>query len=233
MSDTARTNPATTHGEKPHRRVYKKGEKILRPHDEPTKIYTIISGYVKSYSINDQGVEQIQIIYGHLEVFPVAWFAGSSRIRMYFEAMTDCVIDVLPKEALMASLNTKPEVGYLMLTKVTGLFLNYIAQVNNLEHTYASERVAYQLLILADRFGETTKDGLLLPPFSYQTIGSLINLSRESVNREMGKFAQQGLLKITKNRIYLLNIPGLKKKIDRDGTNLIVDDLANMQHEEN
>ena len=119
-----------------------------------------------------------------------------------------------------------------MLTKVTGLFLNYIAQVNNLEYTYASERVAYQLLILADRFGETTPRGVLLPPFSYQTIGSLINLSRVSVNREMGKFAQQGLLKVIKNRIYLLNIPALKKKIDRDGSNLIIDDLANMQHEE-
>lgn len=233
MSDLGFVNTVSTHGGKPTRRSYKKGEKILRPHDEPTQIYTIINGYVKCYGINDQGTEQIQAIYGHLEVFPISWFAGSNRIRMYFEAMTDCVIDVLPKEALKASINEKPEVGYVMLTKVTSLFLTYVAQVNCLEYTYASERLAYQLLILADRFGEVTEQGILLPAFSYQTIGSLINLSRESVNREMGKFAKQGLLKVNHNRIYLLDIPGLKKKIDRDGTNLVLDDLANLDYETN
>jgi CRP-like cAMP-binding protein len=223
-------NPNTplsgTMRDKAVRRKYKKGEKILRPYDEPKQIFTVIEGYVKAYSINDQGGEQIQSIYGNLEFFPVAWMVGNDRIRLYFEALTDCVVDVLPQEYLHSTLRTNPEVSYVMLCKMVDLFMTYAAQINNLEHTYASERLAYRLLIFADRFGEQTEDGIVLPPFSYQTIGSTINLSRESVNREMAKLSKQGLVLIKKSHIYLTNVPGLKKKIDREGTNLILEDLA-------
>ena len=212
--------------EKPVRRTYKKGEKILRPYDEADKVFTVISGYVKAYTINDQGVEQIQIIYSNLEIFPISWLAGFNTVRFYFEAMTDCIIDVYSKETLRRQLKSDPDITYVMLTKMADLFMTYVAQVNNLEFTYASERLAYQLLMLAERFGEHGTSGVLLPPFSYQTIGSLINLSRESVNREMAKLVGQKLVAVKKNRVYILNIPGLKKKIDRDGTNLVLGDLA-------
>lgn len=212
-------------GDKPVRRKYRKGEKILRPYDEVSKLYTVIDGYVKAYTINDQGMEQIQVIYSSLEVFPISWLAGFDTIRFYFEAMTDCTVDVHPKETLRDLLRTNADVSYIMLTKIADLFMTYIAQVNNLEYTYASERLAYQLLILGERFGEYSDEGMVLPPFSYQTIGSLINLSRESVNREMAKLVQQQLVAVKRNRIYLLNVPGLKKKVDRDGTNLILTGL--------
>jgi CRP/FNR family cyclic AMP-dependent transcriptional regulator len=208
------------------RQTFKKGEKILRPHDEPTKIYTVISGYVKAYNINDQGIEQIQIIYGELEVFPVAWLVGKNRIRMYFEAMTDCVVDALPQDTLRTLLKTRPDVSYVMISKLVGLFLTYVQQVDNLEYTYASERLAYRLLIVGAQFGEETEDGVLLPGFSYQTFGSMINLSRESVNREIAKLVEQKLVVLKDSRIYLTNLPALRKKVDRDGTNLILDDLS-------
>ena len=50
-----------------------KGEVVLRGDDENPGIHFVSKGFVKVYSINDEGEEYLHIIYKQGDIFPLIW----------------------------------------------------------------------------------------------------------------------------------------------------------------
>ncbi len=175
--------------------VYKKGEVIIRPEDEPSGIYYISEGFVKAYAITKYGEENLLIIRKHGEVFPLIWaFTGTHR-EIFYEAMETSVLWRCSRESLMKFLDENPSVLHVLLDMAIEMYRIHSERVNNLEYRTVRERVVSFLLFLAQRFGRETKEGVILEiPIRRQDIAASINATRETTSRELTALTRKNLV---------------------------------------
>ena len=204
---------------------FKKGEVILHPHDETNYLHVIDEGMVKIYTINAKGDQSISIIYGPRELFPLSCVIEERmkniyfEARMkdtYFEAMTDCKIELVPKDIFIEKLKTNADVSYAFSRKVLEQFAMYASRVSNLEFKFSRERLAYRLLVLAARFGEKKDGKYVLPYISQQDLAATLNLTRESVSREMSRFERLEIIGYGDSNIILMKPDDLHSEIGKD-----------------
>lgn len=164
-------------------------------------MFYILSGYIRIYSLNARNDQYTHIIYGPGEIFPLTWLTQQERTSVFYEAMTDAEIRSVSLEQFNADLKEVPKLAYSMLQQSVEQYRLYAMRVVNLEYKYASERLAYGLILLANRFGLAEgKRVTIIPPMTHQLLGSTLNLSRESISREMEKLMRRGLVCYDKSR---------------------------------
>jgi len=195
---------------------FKKGDMVLSPDKETTYLYSIRKGFVKLYTVNSREEQAIILIYGPDDIFPLSWIIGRQRQPFYFQAISDCEIALLPQDVFLKQMQDSSDVTFAVMHKIIEQFALFTSRVNNLEYKYARERLAYRLLLLSARFGETKGRDSVLPHISQTDLASMINVSREGVSREMSRFERVGLVEYSKIRIVIKNPDGLKKELGGD-----------------
>ncbi len=196
---------------------YKRGDVISQPTDPQGTVYFVSEGFVKVYSINNRDEQYVHLVYDIGELFPLVWLVNEGQRNVYYKAVTNCTIYELEKSVITARAKVDPAFSYCLLQRVTEQFRVYADRVDNLEYKYASERLAYCLLFLAGRFGVKQPNGdiLLKAPITHQVLGSTINLSRESVTRELDKLIKKNLIEYQDRLILIKDAAQLKSQFKR------------------
>lgn len=193
---------------------YGAGEIIARADDEPSVIYCIKSGYVRVYSINSRHEEYLHIIYKRGELFPLLWLTEKVQKGVYYEALEPSQVYKIPASMLLDHAKTDPKVSFALTVQVMQQFNVYLDRVDNLEYKFGRERLAYRLLFMASRFGRTTSRGLLIDvPMTQKVLGSSINLSRETVARELRRLEDHGLVTYEDRRILITDLEKLSHEL--------------------
>lgn len=204
---------------------FKKGDILLRPYDETEYVHTLLSGLVKVYTIDAQGNENMGIIYGRGDVFPIGWIIQERHQHAYFQAMTDCEIALLPKGIFLEQLKVNPMLAFAVIQKLLEQIYVYAARANNLGLRYARERLAYRLLVLCARFGTRQPDGsITIPHITQQDLASTINVSRENVNREIIRLEKMGIVSYTRSAITIYQPNALRKELGKGVQVMFFDD---------
>lgn len=193
---------------------FSKGEIILAGDDQDPDIHYLSKGFVKIYSINDQGEEYVHIIYKAGDIFPFIWALKDIRRRVFYEALSSSVLWKIPKTDFLNYLkaNTSP-VSFSLTKQLAEQFNIYADRLDNLEYRSAYERVVHRLLFLAGRFGKKEPGGIVITaPITHKIIAQSINLARESVSREMEKLVSKGLIKTIDGHIVLIDVEKLSKE---------------------
>ena len=72
-------------------------------------------------------------------------------------------------------------------------------------------RLASKLLELGEEYGAEFEDGIEIDlKLSQYELGTLINASRESVNKQLKTWEKQGIIKMRHGKIFLLDLPVLE-----------------------
>jgi len=166
---------------------FKKGEMILQAYQTSDYLHVIQEGLVKVYAINSSGEEAIAVVYGKKDIFPLSWIIQSRKKSVYYQAITDCKIVLVPQNILLELMKTNAKVSFAVSQQILEQHELYASRVNNLEFKYGRERLAYRLLLLGARFGHKIDDTTIIPRISQQDIAGMINMSRESLSREMSR----------------------------------------------
>ncbi len=195
---------------------FARGETILLPDEPPEFMYIIDSGLVKASTYNKKGEEFINLIYGPGELFPLGAILKKVRRDSTFIALNDSVVGLLPIEIFFRLLKDCPDVTQVVLNKALATLLTYTGRVTNLEYQYGRERIAFRLLMLGDRFGVKDGEKLIIPPISQQDLAATMNMSRESVNREIARYERLGYVDYSRKGIVLLNTKELHREIGGD-----------------
>ncbi|PJE65520.1 hypothetical protein COU91_01245 [Candidatus Saccharibacteria bacterium CG10_big_fil_rev_8_21_14_0_10_47_8] len=194
--------------------AYRKGEIILRAAEEPSGVYYISQGFIRVYSITDQGEENTHIIYKTGEVFPLIWVFNSIARNVIYESLGESRLWRLPKDDLLHLVKTSHNISYSLLRQAVNLFNIFADRLDNLEYTDAFERVVYRLLFLAGRFGQKKGKKIIInAPITHQHIASSINLARETVSREIEILERKDLISHQKRLIVLNDITRLENLI--------------------
>jgi CRP-like cAMP-binding protein len=190
---------------------FSKREVILGNEEVPDGVYFLGSGYIKEYSINDEGSQLLNIIYGPGEVFPFVWaYLGVDIKSIFYEAITDVTVWRIATVWFKKYRETDIEVSNALAVQLGLQYRNLKSRINNLEYNKASQRVAYRLLALAKRFGEKTRNGIMIDPqLTHEALASTINLSRESFSREIEKLAERGVINSDNRHITVVDFEAL------------------------
>src|SRR5208282_2490159 len=159
---------------------FQKSDLILGSDPQPSGVYFIDTGYVKTYSITDTGDEFLHVVYGHGELFPLSWAYLGINTELYYEALDDTLLWRISKEQFTIYASKNARGSYELAKQMAQQFQLFSDRLDNLEYKTSGERVAYRLLFLAGRFGKRQGRKIMIEaPVTHELIAQSINLARE------------------------------------------------------
>ncbi|MEX0748554.1 MAG: Crp/Fnr family transcriptional regulator [Candidatus Saccharimonadales bacterium] len=176
------------------RTQFDKEEIIYDSKKNGSPVFMLESGYVKSYAITSEGNYNVLCIYGPGSIFPLAPTLRANlgrspyhlREMVYFEAIVAVEVYVQSADKLMKYLERHPE-GYREL--VVSLINNYELYLSRVEASplkHARQRLAYHLLVLAERFSSELYDQIIIElPLTHQDLADSLGMARETISREL------------------------------------------------
>lgn len=180
-------------------------EVIFHKSDTGSQMCIIVRGRVKLSSLSDEGKE---LVFGVLEADEI--FGEISLLDGLQRSATVTAIEptellAIERRDFIPFLERHPDVAINLLSTLASrlrltdeifedtLFLNLPA------------RLAKKLLALADQYGEENKDGIKINlKLSQGEIGNLVGTSRESINKQMRAWQEEGLIAYDKGYVTLL-----------------------------
>lgn len=193
--------------------VIENGQTIVSPLYIPRGLFQIIKGFVKEYSISTAGDEKIHHIFGSRDIFPLNTII-KSRIDTYFSSLGQTRLKVFDRKNIQVCLSNQK--CSLELIKILFNQINLRDQrVDILEIGGAHSRIISYLIFLFDSFGAVRKKKLLIDiPMTHSDIANSLNLSRETVSREMEKLTKTGLVIYGKKCLEINNLDDLKNEFE-------------------
>jgi CRP-like cAMP-binding protein len=197
-------------------RPYAKDEVIYLRGDPGTAFYVIASGRVKITLTSPDGKELILRRLGPGGFHGELALLDDEPRSADAIAVEPSVLLVLQRDAFRQFLNEHVAVASKLLGTVSQYLRRNAELIQDATFLDVPARLARILLELAGATG----DGPLPPPgavipdrMKQAELASLVGATRESVNKWLGSFEKQGLIRYEKGQITLLRPSGLKQRI--------------------
>jgi CRP-like cAMP-binding protein len=180
----------------------KAGSVIFRQDSPGYGLMAVLSGRVKISSRAPTGREIVLNIINPGEVFgEVALLDGKPRTADAI-AMTACELLIIDRRDFIPFLRDHPDVAIQLLSVLCERLRRTSEQVQDLLFLDVRGRLAKTLLRLATTHGQTTPGGRRIDlKFSQREIGSLVGLTRESINKQLRGWQKRGLIRIDEGAI--------------------------------
>ena len=179
------------------------GEHIYRTGDGFTSIFAVRSGSIKTYLLDDDGVEQVTGFYMPGEILGFDGI-GTEKHGCNVMAMETSTVCEIPFERI--------EELSLQIPVLQRHFFQLISQQIEADHQMmltlskknAEGRVATLLLSLSRRFGRRnlSPNSLRLPMYRMD-IGNFLGLTIETVSRTFSRLQKEGLIKVDGREIHI------------------------------
>ena len=198
------------------RRTYRRNEVILHRGDAAGALHIIVSGRVKVTLPSEEGDETVLALLGAGDYFgEMAALDGSLRSATV-TAVEPTETRALLREALLAYVRTNPEFAL-------GLVATLSARVRKtnelLEDSYYQDletRLARRLLDLVEAHGQPARDGIDVAfPLTQSDLAGMLGATRARVNRALGTFQDEGLLRLGHRAFTVLRLDALRERAGR------------------
>lgn len=196
-------------------REYKKGQLILRADDTPNGVYFIEKGYVKVYSLTENGTEKDKNYYKPGEIFPLIWTFSNIKKNVYFEAVDDVVVKRLPRQEFLDFIKTDKKILLDIINRITLILNVYSDRIDTLGYTKTYTRLISLLLSLSKRYGKKYGKNIVLEvPLGHREIANSIAMTRETASRELETLTKKGIISQKGHLIVIKDIKKLKKELE-------------------
>ncbi|MGD9047496.1 MAG: Crp/Fnr family transcriptional regulator [Anaerolineae bacterium] len=195
------------------KRTFGKGTIIFHKGSPGRSLYIIESGRVRIFLLSSSGQEISVNVYGPGDVFgELALLDGLPRSAGAV-VMERTVVHTLHREDFLRLLEGSPRLAESVIQDLSSRLRYTTACLEQQAFLDVNGRVAAKLLELADRYGlqgAGTEIGLRL---TQTELASWVSARRESVNKVLGGFREQGLIEVDGQRITILDRDGLESWI--------------------
>lgn len=194
------------------RRVYRKGQLILRQGDYGESLFVIVSGKVRIYTLSPEGHEVSVFICDEGDFFgELALLTGMPR-SANVQAMRRTEVLVLQRQAFRHYLLSNPATALRIIETLSRRLRSTTESVEELVSLNVNQRVARKLLELAERYGIRQANGVMIDlDLSQEAVASLVGTTRESANRALGGLRERGIVHIERVRITITDPAELEK----------------------
>lgn len=194
-------------------KTYAKGELITLANQAPAGISLLVSGVVEQYDISTEGNKITLNIYKPPAFFPMSWAINQTPNSYFFGAITKVTLRQADPAATVQFLRANPDVLFDLLSRVytgTDILMRRLALAAS---GIAVNRLLYELLIEAYRFGVPSAADQTVLTIRQNTLAARSGLARETVSRELHKLEKHNLLALTKEGI-TINIDKLEAALN-------------------
>lgn len=195
------------------KRTFGKGTIIFHKGSPGRNLYVIESGRVRIFLLSSSGQEISVNVYGPGDVFgELALLDGLPRSAGAV-VMERTVVYTLHRDDLLRLLEDSPQMAASIIQDLTARLRYTTAGMEQQAFLDVNGRVAAKLLELADRYG-LVGEGVEIDLRLTQTeLASWVSARRESVNKVLGSFREQGLIEVDGQQITILDRAGLESWI--------------------
>jgi CRP/FNR family transcriptional regulator len=206
MDEVERLNEIVRRG-----RPLQKNDHVYDIADEFNAIYAVRSGSIKTYSMNDQGIEQVTGFYLPGEIFGMDGIAHTHHISAAIAMETSAICEI-PFNRLEDLSMTMPSLQSHFFKLMSKEITNDQELITLLSKNSAEQRVATLLLSISARNAKRNLSGVRFRlPMSRADIGNYLGLTVETVSRVFSRFQKQELLNVNKKEIEIVNVPTLQE----------------------
>ena len=185
---------------------------VIYVEGEPAElIYILESGWVKATRMTREGREQAMMFLRPAEVFgDIAVFTGTTYPGAVM-ALEDVDVWVIPAKTILDLIPRHPELAMAVIRHLGGRVLHYISLVEDLSLRSVEARLANTLLQNAE-----LRDGQLIVPrrewTTFDEMAIRLGTVRDVLSRTLKTLESEGLLKVEKQSIILLDPKGLEER---------------------
>jgi CRP-like cAMP-binding protein len=192
-------------------RRFRRGEVIFHQGDPGDALFIVMTGAIKIMLPSDTGDEAILATLRPGDVFgELALLDGAPRsaTATTLEA-TETLI--LPRDQFRELLATEPAIRDALLAAIAGELRRLTNHVEELHFLDITGRLASRLARLAAESGTTLPDGSirLRSPLTQGDLAAMIGCTRQSVNKLLGMFTDDGLIRLDRDNIVVLDLDRL------------------------
>lgn len=200
--------------------VYKKGEIIFREGGIPTGIFYIKTGRVKKYKATVKGGEQIFYICGVGELLGYHALLGEEYYPDSTATIENSEITFIPKENFLQVLRSSTALSNGLLKALGHEFSLFINNITNLATKSVRERLAFNLLILEEKFKLADKPDIPSEIVLSRTdLANMVGTAKETLVRLLHEFKDDKLIETTGKSIRIINRKGIIKAANLMGQN--------------
>ncbi|GAB4014397.1 response regulator [Spirosoma migulaei] len=177
--------------------------------DEPTRLYFLKSGRVKTTRANTDGKELVTGLYGPGEFFGDLALLEETAYTDSALTLDDSELVYIPKDDFRQLLIAQPEVGRQFVRLLAGRVSEKEDQLLGMAYSSLRRRVADALL----RLQEPLPNGDPAPPIqlSRDDLAAVIGTATESLIRTLSEFKQDGLIEVSGGGIRILKPDKLRR----------------------
>jgi CRP/FNR family transcriptional regulator, cyclic AMP receptor protein len=196
LADTARRLQAGS---------FRPGQQIMLEGEQAPGLFFVLRGRVRLSCTHPDGREQVLDMVGPGEYFdPVPIFDGEPNPTTA-RAMSPVECLLLRRDDLLALIRTHPDLALAALSSMAGRLRELVSLVEDLAFRSVRARLARQLLIEA---AEGTVE------ITHQELAERAGTVREIAGRALRRLAEEGLVKLARGRVIVLDSAGLARVVE-------------------
>jgi CRP-like cAMP-binding protein len=196
------------------RRRYGKGQFIFQQGDPGLCLYLVESGKVKITSISTEGKGLVLNRFGPGDFFgELALLDGEPRSADAV-AQEACQLLLLQRDDFMRFLEARPHVAIKLLATVSSRLRRTTQQAEDMVFSDLPARLARVLLELAEAERTSAEGEWVIASRPTQAeLAEMVGATRESVNKWLGVYEEQGFIRRERNQLLILKPEALRKRI--------------------
>jgi len=191
---------------------YSRRTQVLAHDRHRRELLVVVSGCLEISSLSGNGRKYLNALLGPGHVVPVVRLLEDVPLAFDIHAHEDSVIVHLPSDAVLAVLDAEP----LLWRDVARLALQRqrqtVAMLGGQVLGSVRRRVALALLNLAGLHGTQEDERLdLRVRLSQHDLATMLGLSRQTINKELGALVEAGVIGLTYKRVAILDTEQLRR----------------------
>src|SRR4030042_4574617 len=185
---------------------FRKNEIILQEEDTNEYMYIILDGKVKVIQTTEDGKEILLAIHQSGDSFGEMSLIDGKTSPATVIATENSVAAIISRKDFYALLESQKKVLNNLLLILCSRYRESWEKIQMLNHKNAAHRVKILFLMLSDKYGEKTSEGITLNiKLTHQEMAEMTGMTRETVTRVIDKWQRDGEIRVLKNKFLHLS----------------------------
>lgn len=194
-------------------RTLKPREELFHKGDEGSQVYLVVRGTLKALTTSEEGDDVVFSILGPGELFGEIAFLGNPVRTATVSALTDCELLGIDRRDLLAYLKSRPEACIKLLTVLANRLKRVSELVEDTLFLNLPVRLAKKLNHYASIYGQEAGGGVVKIglKLSQEEWGDLVGATRESINKQMRAWTEEGIIGTDRGYVLILRPAALEQ----------------------
>jgi CRP-like cAMP-binding protein len=189
-----------------------KREELFHKGDEGAQVYVVIRGKLKVLTTSEDGDDVVFSILGPGEVFGEIALLGGTPRTATVTAIDPCELLIIDRRDFLSVLRSHPDVAINLLDVLAQRMKRVSELVEDTLFLNLPLRLAKKLVSLSKAYGQPHEQGLRLDlNLSQEEWGDLVGTTRESINKQLRAWTEEGLIAVDRGYIVICDRRELEK----------------------